>query len=249
MSRADELHQDIARQEPRLGRGRSFDRAADERAARDGGRFQQRLHVETDPASMHPAIPHERLRDFLCEVAGIAPASPMLISLTPTISPGMLTSGPPELPPKIARVVADPAHDRSHVLPVERHAIERPEHARHDHFGIADDAHRDGLRQGERAAERHDAVADLQPSTHRQSCATGKVRGFAGFSLRMAMSDNGSVPTSSAGISSRVASVQMMDARPAGDVMVGEDVPFRRDDRAAARCLALQFPAFLGTHT
>ena len=27
--------------------------------------------------------------------------------------------------------------------------------------------------------------------------------------------------------------------------MVREDVPFRRDDRAAARCLALQFPAFL----
>ena len=31
----------------------------------------------------------------------MAPASPRLISLTPTISPLMFTSGPPELPPKI----------------------------------------------------------------------------------------------------------------------------------------------------
>ena len=34
--------------------------------------------------------------------AGIAPARPRLISLTPTISPFRLISGPPELPPKIA---------------------------------------------------------------------------------------------------------------------------------------------------
>jgi len=39
-------------------------------------------------------------------------------------------------------------------------------------------------------------------------CATGNLRGTGGFSLRMAMSDSGSVPTNSAGISSRVASVQ-----------------------------------------
>ena len=37
--------------------------------------------------------------------------------------------------------------------------------------------------------------------------ATGNVRGVGGFSLSTAMSESGSVPTSSAGISSRVASV------------------------------------------
>ena len=42
----------------------------------------------------------------------------------------------------------------------------------------------------------------------RPKLATGNVRGLAGLSLSTAMSDSGSVPTSSAGISSRDASVQ-----------------------------------------
>ena len=40
------------------------------------------------------------------------------------------------------------------------------------------------------------------------NAATGNLRGFAGFNLITAMSDSGSVPTSSAGISSRVDNVQ-----------------------------------------
>ena len=46
--------------------------------------------------------------------------------------------------------------------------------------------------------------------------AAGNVRGVSGRSFSTAMSDSGSVPTSSAGISSRLASVQVMArVRPA----------------------------------
>ena len=62
------------------------------------------------------------------------------------------------------------------------------------------------------------------------------------------MSDSGSVPTRSAGTSSRVGSVQMIDSGLAGDVMVGDDVPFGRDDGAAARGLALHLAAVVVAH-
>ena len=143
--------------------------------------------------------------------AGIAPASPRLISLTPTISPCMFTSGPPGVAAEDRRVVADPADDRPDILAVERHPVERPEHARHDHLGVADDAHRDRLGERERTAQRQHAFADFQLETS-PKCAAGNVRGVGGLSFRIAMSDSGSVPTSSAGISSRVASVQMRRA-------------------------------------
>ena len=92
--------------------------------------------------------------------AGIAPARPMLISLTPTISPLHVDQRAAGIAAEDRRVVADPADDRADILAVERHAVEGPEQLRHDHLGVADDAHRHRLRQRERAAERQHAIAD-----------------------------------------------------------------------------------------
>ena len=161
----------------------------------------------------------------------------MLISLTPTISHDRFTSGPPELPPKIAAScpihrTIDPTSSPSSVMRLN--GQNRPGMIISVLLTmpiVTDWESESGLPS---AITRSPTLSrDASPKR-----AAGNVRGRAGRSLMMAMSDNGSVPTRSAGTSSRFARVQMMD-RQSRDVMVREDVPFRRDDRSAARCLTL----------
>ena len=147
--------------------------------------------------------------------AGIAPARPRLISLTPTISPFMLTSGPPELPPKIAaswpiQRTIEPTSSPSSVIRLNGQNMPGMIISVLLTIPIVTDC---------------DSASGLpSASTRSPTCseptspklATGNFRGAAGFSFSTAMSDSGSVPTSSAGISSRLASVQTMArVRPA----------------------------------
>ena len=61
---------------------------------------------------------------------------------------------------------------------------------------------------GDRTSRSRELIARFDASPN---FAAGNVRGFAGRSLSTAISEIGSVPTSSAGISSRVGSVQTID--------------------------------------
>ncbi len=139
----------------------------------------------------------------------MAPASPRLISFTPTISPLMFTSGPPELPPKmgascpIQRTI-DPTSSPSSVIRLNGQNMPGMIISVLLTIPIVTDwESASGL---PRASTRSPTFNFVESP----KCATGNVRGLGGFNLRMAMSERGSVPTSSAGISSRVASVQMI---------------------------------------
>ena len=224
--RADE--HDIAGLEPGFRRRRPFDRAADERATLDVRRLQQRLHVEPDPASLDPAVLDDRDRDFLREIRGNRAGQAHADLVDADDLPVHVDERPAGVAAEDRGVVTDPADDRSDILAFERHAVERPEQLRHDHLGVADDAHRHRLRERERAAERQHPIADLQRRGVAEARRRETAAAVAGLSLRTAMSDSGSVPTSSAGISSRVGSVQTIAFVLPGDVVVRDDVPFRR---------------------
>ena len=137
----------------------------------------------------------------------MAPARPRLISLTPMISPLMLTSGPPELPPKIGaswpiQRTIDPTSSPSSVIRLNGQNM--PGRIISVLLTIPIVTDWDSA-SGLPSASTRSPTLSLETSP---KWAAGNVRGTGGLSLRMAMSDSGSVPTSSAGISSREASVQ-----------------------------------------
>ncbi len=144
---------------------------------------------------------------------GIAPASPKLISLMPTISPARFTSGPPELPGKIAascpihRTIV-PTSSPSSVMAV-RNMRGMTSSVLLMTPSVTDCETDSGLPIASTGSPR-DSVDD------RPKRATGNVRGLAGRSFSTAISDRGSVPIRSAGTSSRSGSVQMIRrVRPA----------------------------------
>ena len=133
----------------------------------------------------------------------------MLISFTPTISPCMLTSGPPELPPKMAaswpiQRTTEPTSSPSSVIRLNGQNIPGMTISRLLTMPMVTDCESaSGL---PRASTRSPTFSfEASPNW-----AAGNVLGFGGFSFRTAMSESGSVPTNSAGISSRVGSVQVM---------------------------------------
>ena len=127
----------------------------------------------------------------------------------------MLTSGPPELPPKIGaswpiQRTIDPTSSPSSVMRLNGQNMPGMIISVLLTMPIVTDWER---ASGLPSASTRSPTFSFETSP---KCATGKVCGVAGLSLRMAMSDSGSVPTRSAGISSRVASVQMIArVRPA----------------------------------
>ena len=64
--------------------------------------------------------------------------------------------------PRGRKVTLSDGGTLAYILAVERHSVEGPEHAGHDHLGVADDPHRHRLRQRQRTAERQDAVPGFQ---------------------------------------------------------------------------------------
>ena len=133
----------------------------------------------------------------------------------PTISPLRLTSGPPELPPKIAaswpiQRTMEPTSSPSSVMRLNGQNMPGMIISVLLTIPIVTDC--DRARGLPRASTRSPTLSvETSPND-----ATGKVRGVDGRSRSTAISDSGSVPTSSAGISSRLASVHMIArVRPA----------------------------------
>ena len=148
--------------------------------------------------------------------AGIAPARPRLISLMPTISTLQVHERSTGIAAEDGRVVADPPHDRADVLAVERHAVERPEHPRQDHLRVADDAHRDRLRAARAGCRGRGRGRRPSASMTSPNVATGNVRGVAGLRRIRRCPTGDRCPRARRGISSRLASVQLMArVRPA----------------------------------
>ena len=133
----------------------------------------------------------------------------------PTISPCMLTSGPPELPPKIAaswpiQRTIEPTSSPSSVMRLNGQNMPGMIISVLLTIPIVTDC--DSASGLPRASTRSPTFSFVTSP----NVATGNVRGAAGRSLSTAMSESGSVPTSSAGISSRLASVQVIArVRPA----------------------------------
>ena len=243
-SLAGELDEDVAGCEASRGRRRTVDRAADERPASGLRRRQQRLHLETDPAPLDAALANDRLRDFARQIGGNRAGKPEADLVDADDLPLQVDERPAGVAAEDRRVVADPPHDRSDVLAVERHAVEGPEHARHDHLGVADDPHRHRLREGERTAERQHAVADLELRDVAERRDGKRAR------RRRAQPQHGDVRQRVGADEFRRNLLAVRErahdrAGAAGDVVVRDDVAFRRDDRAAARRLALELAAVL----
>ena len=157
----------------------------------------------------------------------------------------MLTSGPPELPPKIAASwpihrTIDPTSSPSSVMRLNGQNMPGMIISVLLTMPIVTDwESASGLPS---ASTR---IAHLQLGDVAEPSPTGNVRGLAGRSLMTAMSESGSVPTRSAGTSSRLASVQVIARVRPGDVVVRQDMALRRDDRAAAGRFPFQLAAVL----
>jgi hypothetical protein len=224
--------------------GRAVDGPAHERPAPDLARREQRLNLEADPPALHVPVANDRVGDLAREIGGNRARQAEADLVDADDLPLQVDERTAGVAAKDGGIVPDPAHDRPDVLAVERHAVERPEHARHDHLGVADDAHRDRLRQGERTAEGEHAVADLE----RGDVAEGGDGKFA--RRRRPQPEDSDVregvgPYELGGDLFAVGERAGNRARASRDVMVGNHQPFRRDDRAAARGLALELPAVL----
>ena len=133
----------------------------------------------------------------------------------PTICPCRLMSGPPELPPKMAascpiQRTIDPTSSPSSVIRLNGQNMPGMIISVLLTMPIVTDCER--ARGLPRASTRSPTLSVATSPKE----ATGNRRGVAGRSLRTAMSESGSVPTSSAGISSRLARVQVIArVRPA----------------------------------
>ena len=116
-----------------------------------------------------------------------------------------------------------------------------PEQARHDHLGIADDAERDGLGEGHRAAHGQDRIADASLSTNRRRWRSRNVAWFVRAEL-----DHGDirqrVGADQFGLDFLAVREGANDAGGMpGHVMVGDQKTVLGDDGAAADGLLLDF--------
>ncbi len=201
-----------------------------------------RLHFDPEPAALDAPVLDQRVDDRAREVARDRAAQ----AEADFVDADELAREIDERPARVARidrgVVPDPAHDRAHILAVER--IGRAERLRHDHLRVADDAFGDRLRQRERAAHREHRLA--RPQLRRVAELRGRKRARL---VRMKL-DDGDVRERIGADKIRrhfLLGRQRADdlARSACDVVIGDDVPVRGDDRAAARQLAFHFAAGL----
>ena len=201
---------------PAVGRRRALDRPADERAARAPS-LDDRSGWTSRPIQPRFTRPSRMIASATSRArsAGIAPARPRLISLMPTISPCMLTSGPPELPPKIAaswpiQRTIEPTSSPSSVMRLNGQNMPGMIISVLLTMPIVTDCE---SASGLPRASTRSPTLSLRDVAERGDRELARRRGPQ---LRTAMSDSGSVPTSSAGISSRLASVQVIArVRPA----------------------------------
>src|SRR5213076_2612682 len=131
----------------RFGGGRILQHAADQYAVLPLRVFEQRLHVDAQPASLPFAPPHDLFGHAFGEVAGNGAAEAEADFVDADDVTAHVDERAARIAPVNRRVMADPADERADVLAVEPETGERTEEPRHDHLGIADDPERDGLRQ------------------------------------------------------------------------------------------------------
>ena len=121
--------------------------------------FEQRLHVHSQPAPLHPALGHDLLGDASGEVAGNGTGQ----AETDFVDPDDFSAQVDERTTGIAAVngsiVSNPPHQRADVFTVQLEAGKRSKEPRHNHLGVADDAQRDRLRQSHRTAHCQHVVA------------------------------------------------------------------------------------------
>ena len=156
----------------------------------------------------------------------------------------MLTSGPPELPPKIGASwpihrTIDPTSSPSSVIRLNGQNMPGMIISVLLTIPIVTDWE---SARGLPSASTRSPTFSFEASP---KAATGNLRGSAGRSFRTAMSESGSVPTRSAGISSRFGERADDGSRASGDVVIGEDVALGRDDGSAAGRLAFELASVL----
>src|SRR5438045_9399047 len=96
----------------------------------------ERLHVHTQPASLHPALAHDLLGDALGEVAGNGAGQ----AETDFVDPNDFSAQVDERPAGIAAVnrgiVSDPPNQRADVLSVQLESRKRPHKTRPNHSRV-----------------------------------------------------------------------------------------------------------------
>ena len=205
--------------------------------------FEQRLDLDPEQAALDLALGDELFGHAAGEVPWNGAAQAQADFIDPNDFPAQIHQRPARVAPIDRRVVPEPAHQQPDVLSVELHPAEGSEKSRHHHLVVADDAQGDRLREGHRAAHRQHVVADphlagVAEDRHR------KHRRGAGFEL-----DDRDVGERIGAhqLGFEVLAVGQGAEEPgamSGHMMIGDQMAFLADNRAAADALLFLFASF-----
>ena len=225
---------DVAGFDARLVRGGIGDRAGDQNSRRRAIGFHKGLHREADRGALDRAVLDQKLCDLAGKIRGDGTAdgadAHFIDTDDLTLQIDERTSG---ISWKNHSIVTDPAHQFTDCF-----AIQGKASAGRDHFGVGDDPFGDGLRKTGGATHRQHDIADFHivgiPECRNRKFHVGIAQvvaiQFENGEVRQRIgADQGGTTL----LAIRKSNGQAR--RPSCDVVIGENVAIRVDDRTGPR--------------